>query len=217
MGVADPDRLGVGGWSYGGILTDYVITKTDRFKAAISGASKANYLAGYGTDHYQYEWEAELGLPWKDRASAGSRSRRAVLRGREGHDADAVPVRRGRLERAAAQLRAALPGAAAARRADTELVVYPGESHEIETPSYQKDRLERYLAWYDKFLKPAPAAAGPAPEATSLLGRPWFAPALPARAEEGARGRAWRRRTADFARDPDDADNIVWLGRRDGG
>ncbi|HSD27452.1 MAG TPA: S9 family peptidase, partial [Vicinamibacteria bacterium] len=58
-GVADPDRLAVGGWSYGGILTDYVITKTGRFKAAVSGASIANYLAGYGTDHYQYEYEVE--------------------------------------------------------------------------------------------------------------------------------------------------------------
>ncbi len=53
MGVADPDRLGVGGWSYGGILTDYVITKTSRFKAATSGASESNHVANYGTDHYQ--------------------------------------------------------------------------------------------------------------------------------------------------------------------
>ena len=66
MGVADPDRLGVGGWSYGGILTDHVITQTNRFKAATSGASEVNYLANYGTDHYQKEWEAELGLPWKN-------------------------------------------------------------------------------------------------------------------------------------------------------
>ncbi len=49
MGVADPERLGVGGWSYGGILTNYVITKTGRFKAATSGASEVNYLANYGT------------------------------------------------------------------------------------------------------------------------------------------------------------------------
>ena len=66
MGVADPERLGVGGWSYGGILTDHVITKTDRFKAAISGASEVNYLSNYGTDHYQRQWEAELGLPWRN-------------------------------------------------------------------------------------------------------------------------------------------------------
>jgi dipeptidyl aminopeptidase/acylaminoacyl peptidase len=63
MGVADPDRLGVGGWSYGGILTDFVITKTGRFKAAISGASEVNFTANYGHDHYQYQWETELSLP----------------------------------------------------------------------------------------------------------------------------------------------------------
>ena len=65
-GYVDPEKMGVGGWSYGGILTDYVITKTTRFKAAIAGASEANHFAGYGTDHYQYEWEKELGLPWEN-------------------------------------------------------------------------------------------------------------------------------------------------------
>src|SRR5204863_595110 len=65
LGYADPERLGVGGWSYGGILTDYLITTTSRFKAATTGASETNYLANYGTDHYQKEWEAELGLPWQ--------------------------------------------------------------------------------------------------------------------------------------------------------
>ena len=67
QGVADPERLGVGGWSYGGMLTNYVITKSDRFKAAVSGPAISNILAGYGTDHYQYHYEAELGLPWKSR------------------------------------------------------------------------------------------------------------------------------------------------------
>ncbi len=65
---ASPTRTG-SAWAAGataGILTNYVITKTTRFKAAISGASETNYLANYGTDHYQYEWEAELGLPWKN-------------------------------------------------------------------------------------------------------------------------------------------------------
>jgi dipeptidyl aminopeptidase/acylaminoacyl peptidase len=52
QGIADPDRLGVGGWSYGGILTNYVITADHRFKAATSGASISNVLAGYGTDEY---------------------------------------------------------------------------------------------------------------------------------------------------------------------
>ena len=49
-GVADPERLGIGGWSYGGILTDYTIATTTRFKAAISGAGSALQLSMYGTD-----------------------------------------------------------------------------------------------------------------------------------------------------------------------
>lgn len=57
-GLADPDRLGVGGWSYGGILTNYVITKTQRFIGAITGASEVLYRSNYGTDHYQLEWGA---------------------------------------------------------------------------------------------------------------------------------------------------------------
>ena len=56
IGVADPDRLGVGGWSYGGILTNYVIAQDTRFKAATSGASISNILAGYGTDMYIREY-----------------------------------------------------------------------------------------------------------------------------------------------------------------
>src|SRR5437667_908313 len=50
QGVADPARLGVGGWSYGGVLTNYVIAQDRRFKAAVSGAGISNILAGYGTD-----------------------------------------------------------------------------------------------------------------------------------------------------------------------
>ena len=151
MGVADPDRLGVGGWSYGGILTNYVITKSTRFKAAIAGASESNYLADYGTDHYQYEWETELGLPWKNsdywmKLSPWYNVEKVktptlVLCG----DADMnVPLLNSE------QLYQAL------RRlgVETELVIYPGATHDIERPSYQKDRLERYIAWYSSHLKP---------------------------------------------------------------
>jgi dipeptidyl aminopeptidase/acylaminoacyl peptidase len=65
-GLADPDRLVVGGWSYGGISTNYIIATTTRFKAAVSGASASNVLAGYGTDEYIRDYENELGLPWKN-------------------------------------------------------------------------------------------------------------------------------------------------------
>ena len=63
-GIADPERLVVGGWSYGGMSTNYLIASTTRFKAAVSGASISNILAGYGTDQYIRDYEYELGSPW---------------------------------------------------------------------------------------------------------------------------------------------------------
>jgi dipeptidyl aminopeptidase/acylaminoacyl peptidase len=152
MGVADPDRLGVGGWSYGGILTDHVISKTTRFKAAISGASEFNYLANYGNDHYQRQWEAELGLPWQNtelwiKLSPFYRLDKIVTPTLVmGGDADMnVPIIGGQ------QLYQGLKRLGR----DTELVVYPGETHAIRRPSFQQDRFERYIAWYSRYLKPA--------------------------------------------------------------
>jgi tetratricopeptide (TPR) repeat protein len=212
VGVADPDRLGVGGWSYGGILTDYVISKTTRFKAAVSGASIANYLAGYGTDHYQYEYEVELGLPWRARD---------LWLGLSSPFLDVEKIATPTLFLCGAldvnvpllnseQLYQALRRVG---RVDTELVVYPDQWHSIETPSYRKDRWERYLAWYDRFLRPHAVADDRKPEATSLLGRPLLAPEVPEetrkKLEEGL-----AKATADFAKRPDSADAAVWLGRR---
>ncbi len=67
LGYADPDRLGIGGWSYGGTLTNDVITSTDRFKGAISGASVGLWTSTYGHDPYQEWFDTELGRPWENR------------------------------------------------------------------------------------------------------------------------------------------------------
>jgi len=145
-GYSDPDRLGVGGWSYGGILTNYVITKTDRFEGAITGASEVNYIANYGHDHYQLQWEKELGLPWEDKEAWEKISPwenvdkvvtpTLVMGGKEDWN---VPILNSE------QLYQALKR----RGVDTQLVVYPDESHGISRPSFRKDRWERYLDWYD--------------------------------------------------------------------
>jgi len=149
-GWADPDRLGVGGWSYGGILTDHVITKTDRFKGAITGASEFLYVTNYGHDHYQLQWEKELGLPWENREAWERISPfnhvdrittpTLVMGGEKDWN---VPINNGE------QLYQAL------RRMGrtTELVVYPGQGHGISVPAYQVDRYQRYLKWYDKYVK----------------------------------------------------------------
>ncbi|MFQ5537770.1 MAG: S9 family peptidase, partial [Gemmatimonadota bacterium] len=151
-GWGDPDRMGVGGWSYGGILTNYVITQSHRFKAAISGASEVLYIANYGHDHYQYWWEHELGLPWEDdnratweRISPFNRAHlittpTLVMGGEEDWN---VPIQN------SDQLYQVLRR----RGIPTQLVVYPGQSHGIRVPSYQKDRYERYLGWYGKWVK----------------------------------------------------------------
>ncbi len=149
-GYSDPDRLGVGGWSYGGILTNYVITKSDRFEAAITGASEVNYVANYGHDHYQRAWEAELGLPWENREAWDRISPwedvdkivtpTLVMGGKEDWN---VPIQNSE------QLYQALRR----RGVTTQLVVYPDESHGISRPSFVRDRYERYLDWYDTHVR----------------------------------------------------------------
>ncbi|MCU0293998.1 MAG: S9 family peptidase, partial [Thermoanaerobaculaceae bacterium] len=65
-GIADPQRLVIGGWSYGGITTNYTIARDQRFKAAISGAGSSLQLSMYGVDQYIYQYETELGRPWEN-------------------------------------------------------------------------------------------------------------------------------------------------------
>ena len=152
QGLADSARLGVGGWSYGGILTNYVIAQDRRFKAAVSGASISNVLAGYGTDQYVREYEVELGAPWKA-ADTWLRLSSPFLHADRittptlflcGDKDFNVPLLNSE------QMYQALRSLGV----ETQLVIYPGQHHGINKPSYRRDRLERYLAWYDKHLKP---------------------------------------------------------------
>ncbi len=150
IGLADPERLGVGGWSYGGILTNYVITKTNRFDAAVSGASGFNYLANYGHDIYQREYEIELGLPWEsleawDRVNTFNGVTRVATPTLfiGGADDWNVPIMNSE------QFYQILKR----RGVPTGLIVYPGEDHSIDRPSFYKDRFERYLGWYEKWVK----------------------------------------------------------------
>ncbi|MEH2318837.1 S9 family peptidase [Nostoc sp.] len=157
-GIASPSRLGIGGWSYGGMLTNYTIAQDTRFKAAVSGASESNILATYGTDEYIYDVEQELGVPWKN-LNTWLRISFPFLHADRivtptiflGGDKDgSVPLQNSE------QMYQALKSLGI----DTQLVVYPGQSHGISKPSYQRDVLERYLAWYDKYLIPSTTTTG---------------------------------------------------------
>jgi dipeptidyl aminopeptidase/acylaminoacyl peptidase len=150
-GVADPDKLGIGGWSYGGILTDYTTATDPRFKAAISGAGSALQLSMYGSDQYITQYEHEIGVPWKSRdlwlkisypffQADRIKTPTLYLGGLKDFN---VPIIGGE------QMYQALKSLGV----DTQLVLYPGQFHGIAIPSYQRDRLERYLGWWDRYLK----------------------------------------------------------------
>jgi dipeptidyl aminopeptidase/acylaminoacyl peptidase len=151
QGIADPDRLGIGGWSYGGVLTDYVIASDTRFKAAISGAGSANHISLYGHDQYVFLYDNEYGAPWKNPQlwlefsypffKADRIKTPTLFMG--GQNDFNVPIIGGE------QMYQALTTLGVA----TELVVYPGQNHGFTRTSFIRDRYERYLAWYDKYLK----------------------------------------------------------------
>src|SRR5215203_6719161 len=151
QGIADAARLGIGGWSYGGILTNYTIATDPRFKAAVSGASSSLQTTMYGVDQYIVQYEAELGPPWKNPDgwmkvsypffhADRIRTPTLFLCGEKDFNVPVAGVE---------QMYQALKSL----NVDTGLVIYPGQFHGLTTPSYLRDRLQRYVAWYDKYLK----------------------------------------------------------------
>ena len=159
QGLADPDKLAVGGWSYGGISTDFIIAQTTRFKAAISGAGSAFFAALYGHDQYILDYDVELGHPWDNRAvwdrvspyyKVANITTPTLFMG--GEIDWNVPIVGGE------QMYQAMKTLGR----ETELVVYPGEYHGFKTPSHIKDRLERNLSWYAHYVKADGTPARPA-------------------------------------------------------
>jgi dipeptidyl aminopeptidase/acylaminoacyl peptidase len=150
QGIADPERLGIGGWSYGGMLTDYTIASDKRFKAALSGAGTANPLGMYAADQYYIQYNQELGDPWRNSdlylklaypLLHADRIRTPTLF--MGGDKDFnVPIVGGE------QMYLALRTLGV----PAQLVVYPGQYHTLTRPSFLKDRAERMGAWFAQYL-----------------------------------------------------------------
>ncbi|HEX7116026.1 MAG TPA: S9 family peptidase [Steroidobacter sp.] len=152
LGLADPDRLGVGGWSYGGILTNFVISKDTRFKSATSGSGISNVLAGYGTDMYVREYEVELGRPWENletwlRVSYpffhADRIKTPTLFQCGDKDFNVPLLNSEQMYQALKSL-----------GVETQLVIYPGQYHGFNKPSHLRERMQRYLDWHGRYLKP---------------------------------------------------------------
>jgi dipeptidyl aminopeptidase/acylaminoacyl peptidase len=152
-GVVDANRMAIGGWSYGGILTTYTIAKDSRFKAAVSGAGSALQLSLYGVDQYILQLDNELGQPWKDNNyekylklsypflhADQIKTPTLFMVGEKDFNVPAV----GSEQMYQALRSIGIP---------TGLIIYPGQFHGITLPSFQKDRLERHIQWFDKYLK----------------------------------------------------------------
>ena len=150
LGYIDENKLGIGGWSYGGMLTNYVIAKDQRFKAATSGAGIANLLSGFGDDQYIRDYITELGTPWGNTEAwlrvshpflnAGNiKTPTLFLVGEKDYNVPLI---------GSEQMYQALKHL----KIPTELIIYPGQHHSFSIPSYNKDVLDRYLDWYEKYL-----------------------------------------------------------------
>ncbi len=148
--LADPQRIGVGGWSYGGILTNYMIASDARVRAGVSGAGVSNIYGLWGVDQYIREYEQELGTPWDNRAA---------------YDRVSYPFfKAGKITAptlflcAEEDLNVNCEGsqqmyqALRTRGVPTRLVVYPGANHSLTAPSHVRDRMQRSLDWYARHL-----------------------------------------------------------------
>jgi dipeptidyl aminopeptidase/acylaminoacyl peptidase len=147
----DQNRMGVTGGSYGGFMTNWIITQTPRFQAAVSSASVSNLISFYSTSLYQDLIHAEFGgFPWDNydllwqwsplRYVKQAQTPTLFIHGEQDNDVHITE---------AEQMYTALKR----RGVETVLVRYPREGHGLREPKHRVDALERTLGWFDRFLK----------------------------------------------------------------
>jgi dipeptidyl aminopeptidase/acylaminoacyl peptidase len=151
LGLADADRLGIGGWSYGGFMTAWAITQTTRFKAAIMGAGITNWESYFGQNNIR-DWQTAFfgSTPYDDPQAHRAKSPityirqvqtpTLILHGQEDHDVS-LPQ--------AYEMFVALKTLGV----DTQLVTYPRENHPILEREHQLDLLARVAAWCDRYMR----------------------------------------------------------------
>lgn len=150
--LADPNRLGIGGWSNGGFMTEYAITRTIRFKAAVAQAGHSDMFSLYGTSYLHAAMRVHNPeSPYYNRKSYDDDSPITLIRNcrtptllLHGVNDRGVPVGQ------AYEFYRGLKDVGV----ETELVVYPREGHAIQEYGHQLDVQKRVLAWFDKHLKP---------------------------------------------------------------
>jgi dipeptidyl aminopeptidase/acylaminoacyl peptidase len=149
-GIADPKRLGIGGWSYGGYMAEWAITQTDRFKFAISGAGMADLATEFGTESHSAGDEWYYGVPYENLAGfqksspitfiKNAKTPTLILQG----EADTTdPLSQSQM----------LYRGLKRYNVPAEFVVYPREPHGLREPKHIADRYRRSLQWADQYLK----------------------------------------------------------------
>ena len=147
----DGDRLAVTGGSYGGFMTNWIITQTPRFRAAVAAASVSNLISFYATSLYQDLVHAEFGgFPWDNfdllwqwsplRYVRQVQTPTLFLHGENDNDVHITQ---------AEEMYMALKR----RGVDTVFVRYPREGHGLREPRHRVDALERTLNWFDRYVK----------------------------------------------------------------
>ncbi|HYX27002.1 MAG TPA: S9 family peptidase [Pyrinomonadaceae bacterium] len=161
-GLADPDRLGAFGWSYGGYMTFWIDTQTDRFKAISPGAGLTNIYSMYSQNDIQryLRWFYSDKSPWDAQELYWDRSPMKYVKNvktptmiMHGQVDTGVPIAQ------AQEFYMALKE----MNVPVEFVVYPRENHGFTEPRHQMDRVRRYVRFFAKYLK-TPVVTEPADE-----------------------------------------------------
>lgn len=149
----DPQRLGVTGVSYGGIMTTWIVGQTNRFAAAVAERFIVDNFSVFGVDDEAYYYEKDFGLPYEEDSFNQYRKTSPILYIKN----CTTPIL---LMQCMEDHRCPLPqalqfymGLKKLKKTDVELVLYPRESHGIIEIPHEKDRLKRIVAWFDKYLK----------------------------------------------------------------
>ena len=148
-GIADPNRLGIGGWSYGGYMAAWAVTQTTRFKAAVSGAPVIDMASEFGTENGSAYDEWFYGTPYekldgfiKSSPMTWVKNVKTPTLLLQGEDDTTDPI--GQSQQFYRGLKR--------YGVETDLVLYPREPHGLREEKHLLDRLNRIVAWYDKYL-----------------------------------------------------------------
>lgn len=152
-GETDSNRLGIGGWSYGGYMAEWAITQTNRFKAAVSGAGMFDLAAEFDSEQGPAGDEWYFGTPWEHPERFAKCSPMTYIRNAK----TPTLILQGENDKTDPEDQStALYRALKRYGVETELVTYPREPHGPKEEKHQIDILVRMLGWFDRYLNPAP-------------------------------------------------------------